>query len=93
MEWVDFSMDLSLSLSMDLSMSMVDGWTQKPSEGSKKGGYGKGPKGEYATGSAVPIATLSMGDESIPEATVDHKILLKRSYVEDGHDAMKLAKN
>ena len=78
---VDFSLDLSLSL----SMSMEDGWTPK----SKKDGYGKG---EYSEGSHVPIVVLAMGDESIPEATVERKVLLKRSYVEDGRDDMKLVK-
>ena len=81
---VDFSIDLSLSL----SMSMEDGWTPK----SKKDGKGKGHKGEYSEGSHVPIVVLAMGDESIPEATVERKVLLKRSYVEDGRDDMKLVK-
>ena len=85
MEWVVFSMELSLSL----PMSMEEVWTPK----SQKGGYGKGPKGEYFKGLPVPIVTLGMSGEAIPEATVEHKVLLKRSYVEGAHDAMKLVKS
>lgn len=77
MEWVDFSMSLSMSLSMSMP--------------SKKDA--KGPKGDY--GQELSLAIVA-GDETIPEVAsdgvVDHKILMKRSHVEDAHGAMKLVK-